>query len=118
MMEFEIVLNDLRFYAFHGVYEEERLKGNDFLVNLSVFIPVVAGIQDDELANTVSYADLFEIVKEEMVNPCNLLETLALKIARRIRKTFPEVVRGRVSIEKKRPPITGMEGSASVALSF
>ena len=117
-MEFEICLKDLRFYAYHGVFEEERKTGNEFKINLSVFISYNEKIDSDDLASTVSYADLYEIINEEMQIPRSLLENLALRIVKRVTKDFPMVKRGRIEIEKVHPPIPGMLGSAFVALNF
>lgn len=117
-MEFEIILRDLRFYAFHGVMEEERHIGNEYIVNLSVWIPYTDFMEDDDVNYTVSYADLFQIIKVEMEIPRNLLEKFCISVARRIRTSFPGVMKGRVSIKKVRPPIPSMLGEAEVALEF
>ena len=117
-MEFEISLRDLRFYAYHGVFEEEKKIGNEFRVSLSVFLPFKESLKEDLLDDTVSYAALYEIVKEEMEKPRNLLEKVAIEIAERIKKKFPEVRKGRVEVEKIHPPIPGILGTAAVALNF
>lgn len=117
-MKFEITLNNLLFYAYHGVAPEERQNGNEFTVNLSVFIPCTERHECDNLAKTVSYADLFEIIKAEMECPRQLLETVAYKIGAEIKKKFEIVESGIIRIEKKRPPIPEMIGSAAVALHF
>ena len=116
-MEIEISLKDLIFYGYHGVLEEERKTGNKYKVSISVFIPC-DGIREDNLKSTISYADLFEIVREEMSEPKNLLETLSIKIVERIKETFPLIIKGTVNIEKVHPPIPDMIGSASVTLHF
>ena len=117
-MEFEICLKDLRFYAYHGVFEEERKTGNEFKVDLSVFTPYDDNIRSDDLSKTVSYANLFNIIKEEMSIPRNLLEKVAIEIALKIKRDFPVIQRGRINIEKIHPPIPGMIGSAAIALNF
>ena len=117
-MEFEICLNNLVFYAYHGVFPEERKNGNEFLVDLKVNIPYNSVLKGDNLENTVSYASLFEIVEDEMSRPRHLLEVLAISIIERIRNKFPLIKGGYISIEKKQPPIPGMLGSASVILKF
>lgn len=117
-MEFEISLVNLSFYAFHGVFEEEKKTGNTFIVNLSVFVDVNPESFTDEVSSTVSYADLFEIIKKEMIVPANLLESVLLRISKEIKVNFPGVKRGKISIEKKHPPIPGMIGQAVVALNF
>lgn len=118
MMEFEICLNDLRFFAYHGVEEFEREYGNKFNVSLSILIPYEDKIQEDDLSNTVSYAELYSVVEKEMLIPRNLLETVAANIVKTIKEKFPIVRRGKIRIEKMRPPIPGMLGSASVSLNF
>lgn len=117
-MEFEISLKDVIFYAYHGVYEEEQKIGNEFRVNLSVSIPYVEGIETDDLSLTVSYADLYNLIKEEMDKPRKLLETVAVETAKRLMTEFKSVTGGNISIEKVHPPIPGMLGSAEVTLKF
>ena len=117
-MEFEISLNDLIFYSYHGVYEEEQKIGNEFHVSLTVVVPYNEGLEADDLAHTVSYADLYGIIEKEMAISSKLLEKVALKVAKRIKNDFPEIIKGKISIEKKHPPIPGILGSASVTLNF
>ena len=117
-MEFDICLYDLRFYAFHGVFEEEKKTGNEFRVSLKVTLPFKEEVLNDDIDSTVSYADLYEIIKTEMEKPRNLLEKLAIDIVKRIIENFPEVKKGRIEIEKIHPPIPGMLGTALVALNF
>ena len=117
-MNFEISLSDLRFYAYHGVFEEERKLGNEFRVSLSVLIPYNEAMENDDIASTVSYADLFEIIREEIDRPVKLLETLALRIVKKIRNNHPMVAGGKLTIEKVHPPIPRIIGSASVTLNF
>ena len=118
MTTFEIILKDLRFNAFHGVLDEERRLGNEFIVNLNVVVPFHFEIEDDCLEGTVSYEDLFKIIKEEMEIPRNLLEKVALRIGQRIKATFPRIENGTIEIEKVRPPIRNMIGKASVKMTF
>lgn len=117
-MEFEIALNEIQLYAYHGVYREERETGNVFIVSLSVYVPYNEELSNDNLEKTVSYADLYEIVRKQMSKPSNLLENVAIRIVKSIKETYPKVTKGKVRIEKKRPPIKEMIGSASVTLFF
>ena len=56
-----ISLNNVRFRAYHGLYPEERQKGNDFVVNMQVsYIPKSGTILS--LEDTIDYASLFEII--------------------------------------------------------
>lgn len=116
MREFEILLENVMIYAYHGVFEEERYIGNEFEVNLNVkySAPDRGTIKEDNLGNTVSYVDLWEIVKEEMADTRQLLESVASSIAERIKSSFPQCHYIECSISKKRPPIPGFTGSAAV----
>ena len=117
-MEFEISLENLIFYAYHGVFEEERKLGNKFRVSVSVYIPYRESMKEDELEKTLSYVDLYSIIKEEMEIPRKLMEKLALEIMERIKGEFHEVSRGFIKIEKMNTPIPGMIGNANVVLHF
>lgn len=116
-MEFCISLNRLHFFAYHGLLEHEKIFGNDFIVDVSVYIACDKEMED-EIGHTVSYADLFSVVDAVMAQPHGLLESLALKISKQLSLKYPAIKRGTVRIEKVRPPIPGMKGSASVSLDF
>ena len=118
MMSFDIQLKNLRFYSYHGVLEHERRNGNLFIVNLTVTIPFNEGIDNDELESTISYEDLFTIVREEMATPGKLLEKVALNIRDSIKEKFSQIERGTIEIEKVHAPIKEMLGSAAVTLNF
>ena len=62
-----ISLNNVRFRAYHGVYPEERQKGNDFVVNMQVsYVPGAGTIIS--LDDTIDYAALFEIINTQHAN--------------------------------------------------
>jgi 7,8-dihydroneopterin aldolase/epimerase/oxygenase len=109
-----ISLNNLRFRAYHGVYPEERQKGNDFVVNMRVrYAPpseIIVSLQD-----TIDYASLFAIINTTMQQPVDLLETLVQTIANAVHDRFPQVKEITVSVEKLNPPIDKFSGSATVS---
>ena len=117
-LSFEISLNNLRFFAYHGVLDFERESGNEFIVNLTVKTPFDIRVGDDDLAGTVSYADLYQIVSDVMATPKKLLEKVAYEIAALIKEKYPVISSGFITIEKVHPPIPGILGSASVRLNF
>jgi dihydroneopterin aldolase len=108
-----ISLNNVRFRAYHGVYPEERQKGNDFVVNMRVsYVPKSGTIIS--LKDTVDYSSLFEIINSIMQQPVDLLETLVQQIAQAVHTKFSEVIEVTVSVEKLNPPIDKFSGSAEV----
>jgi dihydroneopterin aldolase len=61
-----ISLEQLHVFARHGVYEEERIKGNDFVVDLRLKVDIGRAMQSDDIADTVNYAEVCAVVKREM----------------------------------------------------
>lgn len=118
MAEFEIELSDLRFHAFHGVLPQETKVGNEFSVSVGIKIPYQEDILDDNLDATISYADIYEIVAQEMSTPRKLLETVAACIRNRIIHNWEQILGGHITICKSTPPITGIIGTAKVTLFF
>lgn len=109
-----ISLNNVRFRAYHGVYPDERQKGNDFVVNLQVgYIPKAGTILS--LEDTIDYASLFDIINVTMQKPVDLLETLVQAMAQAVHQRFSQVKEITVSVEKLNPPIDKFSGSAAVS---
>jgi dihydroneopterin aldolase len=108
-----ISLNNVRFRAYHGLYPEERQKGNDFVVNMQVTYPSPAGMIMN-LEETIDYAALFDIINDAMQQPVDLLETLIQTIAKTVHQQYPQITEVSVSIEKLNPPIDKFTGSAAV----
>lgn len=100
-----ISLRNVRFHAFHGVMPQERKVGADFLVNLRVGYPLEKAMQSDEVSDTLNYAALYEVVKAEMMQPSNLLEHVAGRIADAIVKHFPQVTSIDLALTKQNPPM-------------
>ncbi len=115
-MESSIRLNKMQFHAFHGVMEQEQKVGNIFIVDLELQVDLQKASETDELSDTVSYADIYEIVKCEMEIPSKLLEYVAGRILRRIKKEFPSIQKVKICLAKKRPPIRGELESAEIIL--
>jgi dihydroneopterin aldolase len=113
MAEFIIELKHLQFFSFHGLFAEERKVGGEFIVDLSVkYVSNQKVITS--LDETINYAALYDIVKKEMSEPRDLLETIAQTIADKIQKNFPLIKEIEIRIEKKNPPIVGISGNVAV----
>ncbi len=113
-----ISLRNVRFHAFHGVMPQERRVGGDFLVNLRVGYPLEQAVQSDEVGDTLNYATLYEVVKTEMMQPSNLLEHVAGRIADAIVKRFPQVTSIDLALTKQNPPMGADCDGAGVEIHF
>ena len=77
-----IALRGLRAIGHHGVFDFERAQGQPFVVDLEIEVEMPT---DDDLANTVNYAELAQSVADIVQGePVNLIETLAQRIADRV----------------------------------
>ena len=116
MDESYICLDNVRIHARHGVMSQERTVGGSFVVSLRARCPLSAAVESDNVADTVNYAELLEIVKTEMQKPSCLLENAAGRIGRCIFGRFPQINALRITLAKVNPPMSADMDSASVEL--
>lgn len=111
-----IEIENMEFYAFHGHFREEQVVGNRFLVNVQIEANTEKAQQSDELADTINYVQVYEIIKEQMEIKSKLLENLAERIISAIKNSFPEISSIRLKISKMNPPVGGKMDCVSVTL--
>lgn len=99
-----IYLKNVRFHAYHGVLQQERTVGNDYVVNLTVDYDFNGAMETDELSATINYAELYEIIKEEMAMPSKLLEHVAGRIGKRLFSEYSAICQIQLAITKENPP--------------
>ncbi|MEO8764540.1 MAG: dihydroneopterin aldolase [Ginsengibacter sp.] len=108
-----VYLHNLQFNSFHGIHEEEKILGNEYLVDASVEFheekQVITSIHD-----TVNYVDIYNIIKERMGVPSPLLETVVMDIGNEIHSEFPQLRSISISLKKMHPPVEGIQGAAGV----
>jgi 7,8-dihydroneopterin aldolase/epimerase/oxygenase len=112
MGEFTIELRGLEFFSFHGLYEEEKKVGGEFVVDVIAKFPALDH-KLNSIDETVNYAELFTIIKGEMDQPRKLLETIAQSIAEKIYAKYAVLKQIEVRIEKKKAPIVGISGTVA-----
>lgn len=114
LMSSKIYLRNVRFHAFHGVLPQERIVGNDYLVNLVLDYDFSSAMKTDDLQGTLNYAEVYQKVREEMAVPSKLLEHVAGRIAHRLFSDFPEIQKLQLSITKVNPPMGADSDGAGV----
>jgi 7,8-dihydroneopterin aldolase/epimerase/oxygenase len=101
----EITLTGLRVFGRHGVYDEERRVGQDFVIDVTLHLDTRRAAATDDVADTVHYGELAEQLAAIVAGePVDLLETLAARIADHV-LTLPLVDRVRVTVHKPDAPI-------------
>jgi dihydroneopterin aldolase len=101
----EITLTGLRVFGRHGVYDEERRVGQDFVVDVTLFLDTRPAAASDDVADTVHYGEMAEQIAAIVGgDPVNLLETLAARIADHLLED-DRIARARVTVHKPEAPI-------------
>lgn len=81
-MSDRIVLSNMRFEAHHGVHRWERQEGQPFEVDVELLLDLRPAGQADDLARTVDYSRVYDLVKRQVeAGPFDLIEALAESIA-------------------------------------
>ena len=108
-----IQLHNLLFKSYHGIHEEEKILGNEYMVDISVTVheetKVIHSIHE-----TIDYDALYNIVRERMGQPTPLLETVAMEMGNEICREFPSVRSITIGIKKMHPPVEGMQGQSGI----
>ena len=120
---FKIKIKDLKLFGYHGVKQEEKTSGQNFLFNISIDIAKDSfekdGLYQDNILNTVNYSEIITLIKEiNSNNRFNLLETFSEVLAEKIISYSPLILKVKVRIEKISPPIKESIGSVGVELEL
>lgn len=113
-----LVINNMRFHAFHGVMSNEGLVGGEYSVSFKIGYDFSEACSTDDISKAVDYGHIYELVKEEMKKPSRLIEHLAQRIQDRIVAEYPVILTMDISVTKYRPPIEGEMDSATIILSY
>ena len=102
----KILLKDLKLYGYHGVFPEERERGQNFYVDVEISAELKqAGITDD-IVDTIDYSKVCDIIKDiNKNNKFRLIESFAHNISREILSAYEEIKELTVRVRKPEAPI-------------
>ncbi|HNY43130.1 MAG: dihydroneopterin aldolase [Bacteroidota bacterium] len=113
----KILITGMEFFAFHGHYEEEKLAGNKFVVDLTLWYNTRKAEQSDNLEDALNYQSVYISVKEVISNTkVNLLEHLAAKILDTLFSEFDNLRKAEVYLKKVNPPMGGQIKDVGVVM--
>ncbi|MEO6828144.1 MAG: dihydroneopterin aldolase [Microbacteriaceae bacterium] len=100
-----ITLTGLRVHANHGVYDFEREAGQEFVVDVTVWLDLGVVSASDDVATTVHYGELAtEVTDAVRRDPVDLIETVAERVADVV-LAHPQAESVRVTVHKPNAPI-------------
>jgi 7,8-dihydroneopterin aldolase/epimerase/oxygenase len=110
-----IELHNILLHGYHGIHQEEKKVMNTFEVNLDVSY-LETGSEFDSIEESISYTDLYEIVRQKVQVPVFLLEKICLDIIEAVKEQYPIVKSIRISIHKLQAPIENFQGKVGVSM--
>ncbi len=116
-MKGTLELTGMKFHAFHGCLDFERIQGAEYIVDFSTEIEVDQAIKSDKLDNTLDYSKIYELIKKEMSIPSSLIENVAGRIVMAIAESFPNMEHFTIKLSKLCPPVNGPTDKASITIS-
>jgi dihydroneopterin aldolase/2-amino-4-hydroxy-6-hydroxymethyldihydropteridine diphosphokinase len=114
----EIRIDNLKIFAHHGVFAEEKAHGQNFYVNAVLRVDAFAAGERDDLNLSVNYGLVCEFIEKTMTaKTYDLIETAAQAVALGILRTFDRVRSVDIEIRKPHAPIPLPFESVSVKIS-
>ena len=105
-------------FGYHGVFDHEAKNGQDFYVDLEITLDLSAASKSDDLAETVDYGALADLVVEEITGErVELIERLAGRIADRAKSEFPRIETIAVTVHKPKAPVSAQVADISVTIT-
>lgn len=109
-------LERVRLHGLHGVLPQERRVGNDYELSLRIGYPLQAAMQSDRVEDTLNYASVYDLVREEFAKPSALIEHVAARLADALFAAFPAITTIDLLLTKRNPPMGAACDGASVEL--
>jgi len=114
----KIVIKGLRAFGCHGCTQQERERGQVFLVDIELEYDATAAVREDELSRAVDYDRLAGEVNGIVTGErCQLIETLAARIGEHIMENTPATC-ALVRVRKPQAPMSCEVGEVAVEMGF
>ena len=113
-----ITLENMEFHAYHGCLEHEKQLGNTFLVTVSMELDTTLAGTTDQLSDTLNYQAIYNIVKEQMTIPSQLIEHIVQRTGQKLITSFNTISNLSVKLTKLNPPLGGKVDNVSITVSF
>lgn len=115
-MTSKIFLENIKIYAYHGVLPEENIIGTYYILNIEIHADLWKAVGTDDLNDTISYAEINDLIHAEMKIPSKLMEHASGRIMSEIKNTFPQISFIKIKMTKTNPPMQGEMDGASVEI--
>ena len=118
-MSDKITVTGIKAHGKHGVFEYEKIDGQDFVVDATLKVNLKEAAYSDDLDKSVNYDEVSVLIHETIQGPSvNLIETLAERIGDVILNKFKTVEEVEVTVHKPGAPVSVPFGDVAVTLKF
>ncbi|MBR4452258.1 MAG: dihydroneopterin aldolase [Clostridia bacterium] len=102
----KIIVKGLKVFAYHGVNPEEKINGQNFILDITAYIDLTKPCITDKLSDTVSYAKIIKSAKMIFTEQKDdLIERAAMRVADGLFKEFQKLRSVTVCVKKPEAPI-------------
>lgn len=102
----KILIRDLKIFAFHGVNEEEKIDGQNFVFDIDLYVNMTKACYSDNVEDTVSYAKVIKTVTRVFTaKKYDLIEKAAQITADAILDEYSDVSKVTVTLKKPEAPM-------------
>lgn len=100
----EIIIKNLKIFAYHGVHQEEKINGQNFYID--AVCKVIVNSEIDNIENTVSYSEIIKNIKRSMLSQSfDLIETAADYTCKKLIENFNKISEIELILKKPEAPI-------------
>ena len=102
----KIIVKGLKLFAYHGVNPEEKVAGQNFVLDITAELDTKKAQYSDNVDDTVSYAKIIKTVRAVFTEKSyDLIEAAANRVGVAVMQTYPEISRVTVLLMKPEAPI-------------
>lgn len=113
-----IKINGIKIYAYHGALDAERVLGQYFITDVTMYLDLKDASVNDNLEATVHYGEAYQLIEDIIKSdPVSLIEHLAEKVSQSLFDQYGKIQEVEVTITKPSPPIDGHYDNVSITLN-
>ena len=113
----KIMIKDLKLYAYHGVNPEEKIEGQNFVLDIECGADLSKPCLSDDVNDTVSYAHVIKLVRKVFTaEKYDLLEKASQVVADAILENFDMIKKVKVRLMKPEAPVKADFGYVAVEI--
>ena len=102
----KILIRNLKIFAYHGVNPEEKVQGQNFILDIDAFVDISVPCKTDNVDDAVSYAEIIEeTVRIFTSRKYDLVERAAERVSEGLFEKFEKIQALRILLKKPDAPI-------------